>query len=316
MSMKLGFIGLGKMGQAMVLNLAEKGIEVVVFNRTFGKMDELAGQVKNARILTKAYSYKELVEKLPRPRIIWLMVEHGKAVDEVIGNLLENGLEASDIVIDGGNSFYKDTVRRYQHLQEKGICFLDAGTSGGLEGARKGACIMVGGDKEVFEKVRAYFEAMAGEKGDVTYFGPSGAGHFVKMVHNGVEYGMLEAIGEGFELLARSDYKPDLNKVAINWSKGSVVRGWLMDLLIKAFRDFPDLATIEGKVGGGSTGNWTLETAKELNTEIPAIEAAVKARKQTQRVPTYAGKVIQALRNEFGGHDLRLGGQELKEVKK
>ena len=292
MKMKLGFIGLGRMGQAMVFNLVEKGIEAVVFNRTAGKMDELAGQVKNGRILTKAYSYKEFIEKLPRPRIIWLMVEHGQAVDEVIEELIQNGLEKEDIVIDGGNSFYKDSVRRYNFLKEKGIHFLDAGTSGGLEGARKGACIMVGGERDVFEKVRAYFEAMAG------------AGHFVKMVHNGVEYGMLEAIAEGFELLKKSPYKLDLQKVAVNWSKGSVVRGWLMDLLVKAFRDYPNLEAIEGKVGGGSTGEWTIETAKELKAEIPAIEAAVKTRKQTQRVPTYAGKVIAALRNQFGGHKI------------
>jgi len=302
--MKLGFIGLGKMGQAMVFNLVEKGIEAVVFNRTAGKMDELAGQVKNGRILTKAYSYKEFIEKLPRPRIIWLMVEHGQAVDEVIEELIQNGLEKEDIVIDGGNSFYKDSVRRYNFLKEKGIHFLDAGTSGGLEGARKGACIMVGGERDVFEKVRAYFEAMAGRAGDVAYFGQSGAGHFVKMVHNGVEYGMLEAIAEGFELLKKSPYKLDLQKVAVNWSKGSVVRGWLMDLLVKAFRDYPNLEAIEGKVGGGSTGEWTIETAKELKAEIPAIEAAVKTRKQTQRVPTYAGKVIAALRNQFGGHKI------------
>src|SRR3989304_7945802 len=163
--MKLGFIGLGKMGQAMVFNLVEKGIEAVVFNRTAGKMDELAGQVKNGRILTKAYSYKEFIEKLPSPRIILLMVEHGQAVDEVIEELIQNGLEKEDIVIDGGNSFYKASVRRYNFLKEKGIHFLDAGTSGGLEGARKGACIMVGGERDGFGKVRAYFEAMAGTSG-------------------------------------------------------------------------------------------------------------------------------------------------------
>ncbi|KKS95561.1 MAG: 6-phosphogluconate dehydrogenase, 6-phosphogluconate dehydrogenase [Candidatus Gottesmanbacteria bacterium GW2011_GWA2_43_14] len=301
--MKLGFIGLGRMGQAMVLNFLEKGIEVVVYNRTAGKMDDLSKAAGNPPNLVKSNSFRDFLAKLPKPRIIWLMVDHGKAVDDVIGELIQNGLEKDDIVIDGGNSFYKDSVRRFEHLKSKGVHFLDAGTSGGIEGARNGACLMVGGEKAVFEKVRPYFEKAAGKNGIASYFGPAGAGHFVKMVHNGVEYGMIQAIGEGFEILEKSNYKPDLEKVAVNWSKGSVVRGWLMDLLAKALRENPGLREIEGRVGGGSTGEWTVETAKNLNVKTPVIEASLKARKESQRVPTFAGKVVAALRKQFGGHE-------------
>lgn len=302
--MKIGFIGLGKMGQAMVEHLLEGEIEVVVYNRTPEKVRQLNSKYANNNNLIACFSLKEFIAGLESPRIIWLMVEHGNAVDDVIQKLLKNGLTKDDIVIDGGNSFYKDSVKRYQYLREKGIHFLDVGTSGGLEGARNGACLMVGGDRKIFERVLAFLQIFAGKTGDVTYFGPTGAGHFVKMVHNGVEYGMLQAIGEGFEMLNKSHYKPDLQAVAVNWSKGSVVRGWLVDLLVKAFRDYPDLEQIDGVIGGGSTGEWTLATAQELNMDVPVIKASMEARKKSQKKPTFSGKVVAALRNEFGGHDI------------
>lgn len=302
--MKIGFIGLGKMGQTMVEHLLEGEIEVVVYNRTQEKVRQLKSKNAQNEKLTACFSLKEFIAGLESPRIIWLMVEHGNAVDDVIQKLLKNGLTKDDIVIDGGNSFYKDSVKRYQYLREKGIHFLDVGTSGGLEGARNGACLMVGGDRKIFERVLAFLQALAGKTGDVTYFGEAGAGHFVKMVHNGVEYGMLQAIGEGFEMLNTSLYKPDLQAVAVNWSKGSVVRGWLMELLVKAFGDYPDLEQIDGVIGGGSTGKWTLATAQELNMDVPVIKASMEARKKSQKKPTFSGKVVAALRNEFGGHDI------------
>src|SRR3990172_1091016 len=237
--MKIGFIGLGRMGHAMVLRLVERGVDVVVFNRSKEKVDAIEADLKrliapskNQGTLEKSYTIEELVGKLKPPRIIWLMVPHGNPVDEMIKALLDAGLRKEDIVIDGGNSFYKDTVKRYKDLKDKGIHYIDAGTSGGLEGARNGACVMVGGDEQIVKELAPVFTAAAMTDG-WAYFGPSGAGHFVKMVHNGVEYGMLQAIGEGFEMLekgmpvslARSHLaKLDLGRVAKNWSHGSVVR--------------------------------------------------------------------------------------------
>lgn len=305
--MKLGFIGLGRMGRAMVLHMLEEGVDVVVFNRTAGKTNELeselagqSGTGKKGQLL-KAYAVAELVAQLGAPRVVWLMVPQGAAVDEMIDRLLEAGLKEGDTVIDGGNSFYKDSIKRYQKLKKYNINYLDVGTSGGLEGARNGACLMVGGDEDVYRQLEPLFKSLAIKKG-YAYFGPAGAGHFVKMVHNGVEYGMLAALGEGFEILSRGPYKLDYEKVAVNWSHGSVVRGWLTELLAKAFKADPGLLTIQGTVGGGTTGRWTCDTAKELSVATPVISASLKAREDSQKIPTFAGKVVAALRNQFGGH--------------
>lgn len=328
-NMKLGFIGLGRMGKVMVLHLLEKGVDVVVYNRTPQKVDELVqekSKIKNQKFgeLIPSYSIEELINNLKTPRIIWLMVEHGKPVDEMIEQLVGDyskvsieihlrgeldrtplvKLTTGDIIIDGGNSFYKDSIRRYKMLKQKGIHFLDIGTSGGLEGARNGACLMVGGDKEIFDKVQPILSKLA-VNGGLAYFGPAGAGHFVKMVHNGVEYGMLQAIGEGFEILEKGPYKLDLQKVAANWSHGSVVRGWLMELLERALKSDSRLDTIEGVIGGGSTGEWMIEAAKELNVKTPVIEDSLTARKKSSTKPTFSGKVIAALRREFGGHKVK-----------
>lgn len=306
--MKIGFIGLGRMGHAMVLRLIERGVDVVVFNRSKDKVDaieldlkRLIAPSKYQGSLEKSYTIEELIGKLKSPQIIWLMVPHGSPVDEMVQALLTAGLKKGDIVIDGGNSFYKDTVRRYKQLQAYGIHYIDAGTSGGLEGARNGACIMVGGEENIVKDVAPIFTAAAMTDG-WAYFGPSGAGHFVKMIHNGVEYGMLQAIGEGFELLAKSPYNLDLHKVAFNWTKGSVVRGWLMELLERALGKDPRLDGLAGVVGGGETGEWTVATARELLASTPVMDASLQARKDSQKKPTFAGKIVAALRNQFGGH--------------
>lgn len=333
--MKLGFIGLGRMGKAMVLHLLEEGVDVVVYNRTPEKTDELKniipsandGSLANANSdklrdpstslrsaqddtsgfvhITPTYNIRDFVYNLSTPRVIWLMVEHGKPVDEVIESLIASGLDKGDIIIDGGNSFYKDSVRRFKYLKEKGIHFLDIGTSGGLEGAREGACLMIGGDISIYNEVQPLFRLIAGEKGGYAYFGSAGAGHFVKMVHNGVEYGMLQAIGEGFEILEKGPYQLDFHKVSQNWNKGSVVRGWLMELLEKALAKDSNLEKIEGVIGGGSTGSWTLETAKELKANIPVIAESMKARERSTKNPSFSGKVVAALRYEFGGHEIQ-----------
>ncbi len=329
------------MGREMVLRLLEQGVDVVVYNRSREKTEELKSQIpnkfkiQNSGKLYKAYQLDQLVKLVESPRIIWLMVEHGKPVDEMIEKLtgrfhLKGGIDTTpgekltsgDIIIDGGNSFYKDSIRRYEFLKEKGIHYLDVGTSGGLEGARNGACMMVGGDEEIYRKVEPILK-LAATKNGVAYFGPAGAGHFVKMVHNGVEYGMLQAIGEGFEMLekgmpvtepfARGTLaKPvgiDLHKVAFNWIHGSVVRGWLMELLERALRSDPKLEKISGVIGGGSTGGWTVETAKELKVETPVIEKSLEARKKSFAKPSFSGKVVAALRREFGGHEVKKIGK-------
>ncbi|OGG21471.1 6-phosphogluconate dehydrogenase (decarboxylating) [Candidatus Gottesmanbacteria bacterium RIFCSPHIGHO2_02_FULL_40_13] len=307
--MRIGFIGLGRMGRAMALHLLEEGVDVVVFNRRVEKVFELDKEARTLTSqslgeLTKTSNIRELINNLDSPRIVILMVPQGSPVDEMITGLLEAGITDGDIIIDAGNSFYKDSIARYENLKQKKINFLDVGTSGGIEGARKGACLMIGGDLQVFRKVEPFFKTIAGKIGSYEYFGPSGAGHFVKMVHNGVEYGMLQSLGEGFEILSKSTYDLDFEKIARSWSRGSVVRGWLVELLEKAFQDDPKLEGIEGIIGGGITGMWTHQTAKELGVSTPAIEVALNAREKSKIEPTFTGKIIAALRYQFGQHEV------------
>lgn len=298
MSHQIGFVGLGKMGKNMVLHLLESGIDVVAYNRTREKTDELKQESSHVQT---AYTLEELVKKLVAPRVIWLMVPNGKPVDEVLQQLISSGIEKDDIVIDGGNCFYKDTVRRYKDLFAKGIHYIDCGTSGGLSGARNGACLMIGGEEPVVKSLEWLWNAAAVKDG-WAHFGPSGAGHFVKMVHNGVEYGMNEAIGEGFEILADGPYQLDYAKIAHTWTHGSVVRSWLVELLAKAFDADPKLDSFSGKVGGGETGKWTLEQAYEEGVEAKVIEESIRAREKSVTNPTFAGKVVSALRAGYGGH--------------
>jgi 6-phosphogluconate dehydrogenase len=298
MTHQIGFIGLGKMGKNMVLHLLEQGIEVVAYNRTREKTDELKQEVPQVTI---AYTIQDLVSQLPAPRIVWLMVPNGQPVDDVLHQLISFGIQKGDIVIDGGNTYYKDTVRRAKELAAKGITYLDCGTSGGLTGARNGACLMVGGEPEAVKTLDWLWKAAAVKDG-FGYFGPSGAGHFVKMVHNGVEYGMNQAIGEGFEILSKGPYTLDFSKVAHTWSHGSVVRSWLVELLAEAFDTDPKLDEYTGKVGGGETGKWTLEAAREFGVDAAVMNDAAKARETSMTKPTFSGKVVSALRAGYGGH--------------
>jgi 6-phosphogluconate dehydrogenase len=296
--MKLGFIGLGRMGKNMVLHLLEQNIDVVGYNRTVSVVDEFEKEITTGNF-TPSKSIKEFVEQLESPKIILVMVKAGQPVDDVIQELLKNGLNDGDIIIDGGNSFYKDSVRRHELLVKENIAYIDCGTSGGLEGARHGACLMLGGTKETVEELTWLWDAL----GTWTYFGPTGAGHFVKMVHNGVEYGIDQAFGEGFHLLAEGPYKDlDLQAVADNWSKGSVVRGWLIELLARAFSKDPKLSQYSGIAGGGQTGEWTKATAEEFKIPQPILDSALQSRKGSQAKPTFATKVVSALRFEYGGH--------------
>ncbi len=298
LKMKIGFIGLGRMGFNMALNLKDHGIGVVAYNRS----PEPTKKIRKHGVEI-AFSAEELVKKLPKQKIIWVMVTAGKPVDLVIEEILPF-LNKRDIIIDGGNSFYKDSVRRHNYLKSRGIDFIDIGTSGGLKGARYGACMTIGGDKKIFRKIEPVCKSASAKNG-YAYVGGAGAGHFVKMVHNGIEYAMLQAYGDGFELLFRGPYKNlDFRKIAETWSSGSVIRSWLVELAADAFRKDPKLSRIEGIIGGGETGQWAVSTAEEYKAPFESIKLALKLRKESRKKPGFSGKVIAALRNEFGGHDV------------
>jgi len=293
--MKLGFIGLGRMGHNVVLNLLSKKHKVVAYNRSTDKVKKI---VKSGAI--GAYSIEELVDKLPRPRAIVIMVTAGKPVEAVIKQLLPL-LSKGDTIIEGGNSWFEDSARRYKLCKRKGINFLDMGTSGGLEGARYGASLMIGGDKAVFKRLEKLFRDIATKDG-YGYFGPAGAGHFVKMVHNGIEYAIEESYGEGFEVLDKSKYNYDYEKVSGVWSNGSIIRSFLSETIQKAFKKDPKLRKFKGKIGGGETGTWMLKVANREKVEMETLKHALKKRKQSRKKQSFATKIVSAMRAEFGGH--------------
>ncbi len=296
--MKIGFIGLGRMGFNMVLNLKDHKIPVVAYNRSPEPVREIKKQGVEV-----AFSIKELMGKLPKEKIIWMMVTAGQPVDAVIGEVIPY-LSPNDLVIDGGNSFYKDSIRRGNKLKKLKIHFLDIGTSGGLSGARHGACLTIGGDKKIFRKIEPICRAVSAKNG-YAYLGPAGSGHFVKMVHNGVEYAWLQALGEGFEIIAKGPYRNlDFRKISAVWKNGSIIQSRMMEWAEDAFRKDPNLNKIEGVVGGGETGRWTVDTAKELGVNADSIKLALSKRKESKKHPAFAGKVVAALRNEFGGHEV------------
>ena len=297
--MKLGYIGLGKMGANMVERLLEKGHEVAAFDRN-------ADAVKAARNMGAhpADTLAALVASLPSPRLVWIMVPH-QAVDAVLKELTPL-LKKGDVVVDGGNSPYKESIRRAKELEVKGINFLDAGVSGGPAGARNGACIMVGGNKEVFQKFESLFRDLSVPDG-YGYMGRTGAGHFVKMVHNGIEYGMMQALAEGFAVMKASDFGLDLKKVADVYNHKSVIESRLMGWLRSAFVQYgEDLKDISGSAAQSGEGMWTVEAGKELEVPTPIIQAALDLRIQSQANPSYMGKLVSAMRNQFGGHDVRV----------
>ncbi|OKP67257.1 6-phosphogluconate dehydrogenase [Paenibacillus sp. P3E] len=293
--MKLGMIGLGKMGFNLALNLMNHGHELVVSD-----INPQMGLQLAERGALAASSLEEVVAKLEHPRIVWVMLPAGEIVGGVIESL-SRLLDAGDIIIDGGNSHYKESIARAEKLRERSIYLFDAGTSGGTEGAEHGACLMVGGDPEVFKDIEPLFRDLAVERGYL-YAGESGSGHFLKMIHNGIEYGMMQSIAEGFELLEKSPFDFNYEQVAGLWSNGSVIRGWLMELAQNAFAKDPKLSGIRGVMQSSGEGKWTVQTALDLQASTPVIALSLLMRYRSLEDDTFHGKVVAALRNEFGGH--------------
>lgn len=302
MNRELGIVGLGKMGSGIARRLLKKGWAVHGFDNSQAVVRELVSFGMHA-----ANSLQALVTELPTPRLVWLMVPAGKAVDDVLFGKegIAPKLSKGDIVIDGGNSFYKDSVRRAKKLAGLGITFVDVGFSGGPEGARNGACLMVGGDEATFTNLEPLFRDLSIEDG-YRFFKGAGAGHFVKMVHNGIEYGMMQSLAEGFAILKKSKYKPNLTRVAESYNHGSVIQSRLVGWLQSAYEEYGEnLAAISGKIGHSGEGEWTAKTARELKVPAKIIEESFKFRVQSADKPSYTGKVVSALRGQFGGHSVK-----------
>ena len=294
--MRLGMIGLGRMGGNMTRRLLGAKHEVVAFDRSADAVKELA--VLGA---IGAASLADVCSKLSAPRIVWIMVPAGKPVDDTIAQLLPQ-LSTGDIIIDGGNSNFHDTVRRGRELHAKGIEFVDSGTSGGVWGLENGYCLMVGGDDKAVSTCEPIFRALAPQDG-YAHVGPTGSGHYVKMVHNGIEYGMLQAFAEGFEILhASKEFDIDLHQVAAVWNHGSVVRSWINELAESAFSRDPSLKDLRGYVDDSGEGRWTVQEAIDLDVPAPVITLSLLTRLRSRQSESFGAKVIAALRHEFGGH--------------
>lgn len=298
MNNKIGLIGLGKMGYNLALNMRDNNISVVGYNRSKGKIEQL-----EAEGVAVAYSVESLMDQIGDHKIIWLMVPAGDPVDQVLKQLLEY-LSPGDIVIDGGNSKYTDTLRRHEILKEQEVFYVDAGTSGGTDGARFGACMMVGGDQEAIDMLDSIFKALCVKDG-YQHVGESGTGHYVKMVHNGIEYGMMQAIAEGFDILDKSEFSIDFEKVARVWNNGAIISGYLMEMTQNAFiNNDQALSEIKSVIDSSGEGLWTAEEALRLRVSAPVITHALFNRYKSKDKESFADKLIAAQRNEFGGHKL------------
>jgi 6-phosphogluconate dehydrogenase len=301
--MELGLIGLGKMGGNMARRLARAGHRIVAFDISLGLSQSLAAEEKN---VVPTWSLDEMAQKLAPPRAVWFMVPAGDSTEQVIDKLLVL-LSAGDTLIDGGNSHYRDTVRRSIKVAEMGMDFVDAGTSGGVWGLREGYCLMVGGDERVVERLRPILQDLApAPDAGWGHVGRSGSGHFVKMVHNGIEYGLMQAYAEGFDLMKhKAEFDLDLHQISQMWRHGSVVRSWLLDLIEKALAENPKLEGIAAYVPDSGEGRWTAIEAIELGCATPVISAALQRRFRSRDDAPFSDKLLAALRNKFGGHDIK-----------
>ena len=299
--MDLGMIGLGRMGGDMSRRLLRGGHRVVVYDAQSEAVEGLEGEGAIG-----ATSIQDLVEQLEPPRAAWVMVPSGEPTETTIA-VLADALSPGDVIIDGGNSNYKDSVRRAAWLTERGLSFLDAGTSGGVWGLEGGYSLMVGGDLEVFSRLEPIFQTLApGPDRGYGRVGPAGAGHFVKMVHNGIEYGMMQAFAEGFELMkAKEDFSLDLAQVSEIWRHGSVVRSWLLDLTAAALEEDPGLDALQAYVEDSGEGRWTVQESVDLSVPAPVISAALQARFRSRQERPFGARLLAAMRNQFGGHSVR-----------
>jgi len=297
--MRLAMIGLGRMGGNMSERLMKGGHEVVVYDRTAEVTQRYV-----ALGATGASNLSEITAKLKTPRIVWIMVPSGKPVDDTIASLVP-GLAKGDVIIDGGNSNFHDSMRRAAGLQAKGINFVDCGTSGGIWGLANGYCLMIGASPEAFKLCEPIFKTLAPTDG-YAHMGPPGSGHYVKMIHNGIEYGALQAYAEGYEILhASKDFKLDLHKISAVWNHGSVVRSWLNELAEIAFQKDNDLKDLRGYVEDSGEGRWTVQEAIDLDVPAPVITLSLLTRLRSRQPDSFSAKVIAALRNEFGGHAVK-----------
>lgn len=295
--MEIGVVGMGKMGLNLAFNLKDHGYEVKGVDVAKDVLQTAKqGGIESFQTVT------ELVASFKGRRLIWVMLPAGETTEAVLNQLLSL-LRPKDIVIEGGNSNYKDSIRRGQVFQEKDISYFDCGTSGGISGARNDACLMIGGNQESFASIEQIFKDITIENGYL-YAGESGSGHFLKMIHNGIEYGMMQAIGEGFQVVKESEYGFDLAEVARVWNHGSVVRGWLMELAEEQFKKSPDLADYRGVVAASGEAKWTVETALAMNVPVPTIALSLFMRNLSQEEDSFSAKVVSALRNGFGGHQV------------
>jgi 6-phosphogluconate dehydrogenase len=295
--MQIGMIGLGRMGMNMTRRLIRGRHKVVAYNRTPERVKEIMKEGAKG-----APSVEELVRMLTPPRVIWLMVPAGKPVDESIEKLC-GLLQKGDIIVDGGNSFYKDDIRHEQELMPSGTHYMDVGVSGGIWGLKIGYCLMIGGDKKIYRYLEPLFKTLAPKDG-YRYCGETGAGHFVKMVHNGIEYGMMAAYGEGFEILKASPYGSSINfaEIAHLWNQGSVIRSWLLELAVDAFKKDKNLSSVSGYVEDSGEGRWTVQQAIDTAVPAPVITASLFQRFRSRETEAFSDKIIAALRREFGGH--------------
>ena len=299
--MELGMIGLGRMGGNITRRLLRGGHSVVAYDPAKEAVEALTEEGAGG-----ASSVAELVSKLTAPRAVWVMVPSGEATDNVINSLAAE-LTSGDTIIDGGNSNYKDSMRRAAALAAQGLRFLDVGTSGGVWGLEEGYCLMVGGDSDAYQRLEPLFQTLTPSPQEgYGHVGPSGSGHFVKMVHNGIEYGLMEAYAEGFELMqAKQDFALDLAQIARIWQHGSVVRSWLLDLTEAALQEDPGLQTIQAYVEDSGEGRWTVEESLELAVPTPVITESVQMRFRSRQASPFGSRLLVALRNQFGGHAVR-----------
>lgn len=319
--MKIGFIGLGKMGSRMAQKLLMERHNIVVWNRSKEAISNFKSQISNIKYthsassgqanknLKVAKSIQDLVESLEKPRVIWLMVTAGEATQAVLDEI-SKFVKKDDIVIDGGNAYYKDTQKRYEDFRSNGIRYLGIGVSGGIIASEKGYPLMVGGDRSAYDYVRPILDSLSEPHGGHEYFGEGGAGHFVKMIHNGIEYGIMQSLGEGFDVLAHAPYKFDLLKVAKNWQKGTLVSSFMLDRVVEVLQQDPKLEKIVGVIGSASKESvWTVEQARKEGVPVEIIERSLEYRKRSQTDKKIQGsvtaKLVSGMRETFGGHEVK-----------